>query len=251
MKAVILAAGRGSRVNEQTANKPKGMIEMLGRPLLDWGLEALREAGIEDITIVGGYRHEMLPHDDVTVIINPIWDRTNMVSSMRCAGEIMSNSETIVSYSDILYHPSIVRSLMAASGDIATTYDRLWLGLWETRFEDPLDDAESFRVSDGKITDIGRKVSTLDEINGQYMGLLKFTQNGWSEIESYFSEISKEALDRLDMTTLLQTLIARGQSITAVPIDGRWCEVDTATDLAAYSECLYRAPEEPWSHDWR
>lgn len=251
MKAVILAAGRGSRLGELTADRPKGMVEILGRPLLSWTLDTLKDVGITDIAIVGGYRHDMLPNDRASVIINPHWERSNMVASLLCAQQALSESDTIVSYSDILYHPSIIRSLLDADGDIALTYDRRWHELWRMRFSDPLADAETFDAHGGKVVDIGRKPSSLNDIRGQYMGLVRMTPHGWQQIERYLMGLAKDDVDRLDMTTLLRHLIKSKQTIAAVPVDGRWCEVDSSSDLAIYTERLGRTPEEPWAHDWR
>ena len=60
MRALILAAGRGKRMNFLTEDKPKCLVMLKGRTLLDWQLKAIREAGIEKIAIVTGYKRELL-----------------------------------------------------------------------------------------------------------------------------------------------------------------------------------------------
>ena len=60
MRGIILAAGRGSRMKHLTSERPKCMVKLQGKPLIEWQLEALRAAGIDDIAIVTGYRHELL-----------------------------------------------------------------------------------------------------------------------------------------------------------------------------------------------
>ena len=70
------------------------------------------------------------------------------------------------------------------------------------------------------------------------MGLLKFNPAGWNNVSSLLSGLSSTERDRLDMTALLQRMIARGARVAAVPIEGRWGEVDNASDLALYRHDL-------------
>lgn len=236
MKAIILAAGRGSRMKNLTDDRPKCLVELDGRPLLDWQLSALRAAGIEDIAIVTGYRRESLTRPDLHEFHNPRWRDTNMVSSLACAADWLAETPCIVSYSDIFYDASAVVALMACSASLAITFDPDWLSLWQKRFGDPLLDAETFRLNpDGTLADIGGKPSATAEIQGQYMGLLRLTPTAWQAIATLRSDLTAEMRDRMHMTGTLQQLLQRGiLPITALPYLGRWGEVDSAEDLAAY-----------------
>ncbi|MEO5373301.1 MAG: phosphocholine cytidylyltransferase family protein [Alphaproteobacteria bacterium] len=235
MKAIILAAGRGSRMGGLTGDRPKCMVELAGRPLLDWQRAALGQAGVEAIGVVRGYRGESFDPFPLTAFDNPRWSETNMVVSLTCAAAWLRAGPCVVSYADIFYPPAAVRALMAAAADIAITYDRDWLALWSQRFADPLSDAETFRVDDaGRVIDIGRRPSHLGEVEGQYMGLLKITPAGFAAIERLVEGLEPAARDRLDMTSLLSRLIAGGTVVRGVAVDGPWGEVDNATDLAVY-----------------
>ncbi|MCA9394934.1 MAG: phosphocholine cytidylyltransferase family protein [Candidatus Omnitrophica bacterium] len=248
MKAVILAAGRGSRMKGLTDEKPKCLNELLGRPLFDWQQESLREAGITDIVVGRGYRKELLTGDFQTAD-NDRWDQTNMVYTLLCAAPYLRADTCVVSYADIVYHPDHVRALMAAAGDVVITYDTLWRPLWELRFPDPLADAETLRIDErGIIQEIGQKAASLEEIQGQYMGLLKFTPQGWGQVEELLNQMPPADLDRLDMTSLLQKVIRRGIPINTVGVKGRWCEIDSETDLDV---CTKHANTDQWEHDWR
>ena len=247
-QAVILAAGRGSRLGDLTEAKPKCLTELAGRTLLAWQLDALRAAGIADIAIVTGYRPNLLEGMGCTTFHNHRWDKTNMVASAACAGAWLERRDTIIAYSDIVYRPQIVRALAESPGDVAITYDRDWHALWSARLDDPLSDAETFREVGGRLVEIGDRPRTLQDVHGQYMGLLRVTPRGWQTIKDAWDFTPPERHDRLDMTGLLRQLLARGERVRTVPIDGGWCEVDSPQDLASYERALATGT---WSHDWR
>lgn len=249
MKAIILAAGRGSRLGNITSTKPKPMAKLVGIPLIEWQLNALKDADIQDVSIVTGYEAEAFNAYHLPTFNNPHWATTNMVSSLLCADKLLSNNDAIVSYGDIVYKPSIVKKLVVESCQLGITFDTKWLDLWKLRFKNPLDDAEQFRHKNGYLQAIGKKVKSLNEIDGQYMGLIKITSESWKEIKRYLINLPASELQAKDMTTLLNDLIIKGHSIKTVAIEGGWVEVDNPSDIACYEQLLLT--EEKWSHDWR
>lgn len=246
MKAIILAAGRGSRMRDLTDERPKCLVELHGKPLLYWQLEALRKAGISDIALVTGYRRELLEIPGVTEFHNPRWAETNMVSSLACADSWLSTDSCVVSYSDIFYTAESVKALIAAPAESSLTisYDPHWLSHWQARFADPLDDAETFRLAaDGRhVVTIGGKPKTLAEIEGQYMGLLRFNPAGWLAMKALRQTMPAADRDRMHMTGTLQMLIAAGNSVMAIPCQGEWGEIDSPDDLHTYDSSANRIP---------
>jgi len=238
MKAIILAAGRGSRMKNLTDNSPKCLVGLRGKSLLDWQLEALRQDGISEIAIVTGYKRELLSNRGLVEFHNPRWAETNMVSSLTYAQEWLLAEPCIVSYSDIFYEASAVKSLMSCVASLAVTYDPHWLKLWEKRFGDPLLDAETFRInSDKTLAEIGNKPKSDQEVQGQYMGLLRFTPDGWGEVLRIRADLSSAECDSMHMTSTLQRVIEAGRiAIEAVPYELTWGEVDSAEDLMAYQD---------------
>ncbi|MBK1658598.1 phosphocholine cytidylyltransferase family protein [Paracraurococcus ruber] len=239
MRAIILAAGRGSRMGGLTEDRPKCLVDLGGRPLLDWQVAALRAAGCTEVAAVAGYRAEALEGRGLTLFRNPRWAETNMVASLHRAAAWLAAGPCIVSYADIFYAAATVRRLMQAAADIAISYDPDWQALWSARFADPLSDAESFLLRpDGTVADIGRRPGSLAEVQGQYMGLLRIAPAGWARIAAHGAASGPAALDRLDMTSLLRALIAAGEAVQALPCEGAWGEVDSASDLAFYAARL-------------
>ena len=234
VQGLILAAGRGSRLRELTASRPKALVRLCGKPLIKWQQLALRSAGLHDVFAIGGYRGDML-RASLPVVLNDRWQTTNMVFSMlQYLNE--GRADIIVSYSDIVYSKAGVDSLLACSADIAIAYDVNWSMLWSARFTDPLEDAESFRSANGKVEEIGQKVSSLSDVGGQFMGLLKLSARGWATCAEFAERLHPSILDMLDMTGLLSRLIAAGYPVAAVPYNDPWGEVDSESDLTLYEE---------------
>lgn len=248
MKAVILAAGRGSRMNALTADQPKCLVRLGGRPLLEWQLAALRGAGITDIAVVRGYRRELLDGRGLTCFDNGRWAETNMVRSLECAADWLRSGPCLVSYSDIFYGKRCVSALAACPAELAITYDPHWLALWSRRAADPLADAETFRLDGDRLIEIGRRPRSADEVEGQYMGLLHFTPAAWGWVEEELAALSPAQGDRLDMTSLLGRLIAAGRPVRAVANRDPWGEVDTASDRDLY-EAMMAAGELRFDED--
>lgn len=237
MKAIILAAGRGSRLKQHTEDCPKGLVKLCGVSLVERMIGTLRAAGISEIAIVTGYRKESFDFLNMPTFHNPIWDQTNMVQSLACAKEWLQEGPIIVSYSDIFLAPSVVEKLMEAKDcPLAMTYDQDWLSLWEARNENVLDDAETFRLNGHIVTEIGNKATAVEEIEGQYMGLFKLTPQSWQAIEDLLADIPVERAMKLSVTEMFQLLIEREIKIQGVPVSGQWGEVDTETDLILYEK---------------
>lgn len=235
MKAIILAAGRGSRMGKATQNSHKCRSILHGKELIQWQLDSLMEAGIKDIAIVTGYLSETFDFD-LTYFHNSKWSETNMIRSLLKADDWLNKDTCIVSYADIAYFPQPIYDLMETKDDIAITYDPNWIDLWSRRFTDPLQDAETFRLQGSYLDEIGAKPASFDEIEGQFMGLIKFNPRGWSKVKSKLSKLPVEKLNRLDSTGLLQNLITDGLMIGAIKVNSPWAEVDGEKDLLLYNK---------------
>jgi L-glutamine-phosphate cytidylyltransferase len=242
MRAVILAAGRGSRMRQLGDEQPKCLVQLDGRPLIERQVAALRGGGIEQIGVVRGYRADMLEFPGLSYFNNARWAETNMVASLAAAAEWLRDGPVIVSYADIFYRAGLVRGLAAAAGTLVIAYDRMWRGLWARRFADPLADAETFRIdATGRLIEIGGKTARIEEIQGQYMGLLKFTPAAWAAIESLLGSLDAPTRDRLDMTGLLRRLLATDLvRIGTFGTDGQWGEIDNPGDVELYEAMLAR-----------
>lgn len=248
MRAIILAAGQGTRLRPYTDSIPKCMVELAGKPLLHHQLKVLRDAGLSKILLVGGYRAERLNAEGVEIELNPKFATTNMVSTLFCAEEWMQEGEDlIIAYGDIIYEPKVLQSLLAADAPIAISVDKQWQRLWEARMEDPLKDAETLKLQEGnRVIEVGKKPQSLEEIQGQYMGLIKVRGDTVKQFRKAWHSLDRDAhydgqdFDNMYMTSFIQHLIDTGVVVQAAFTDGGWIEVDSVEDLDFYNQ-LHKA----------
>lgn len=248
MNAIILAAGEGSRLRPLTSDTPKCLVELFGKSLIDWQIETLKRCNISDISIVTGYRGEKINIPGVEVFKNENYENTNMVESLFCAVDKLYES-TVVSYGDIIYEKSVLQKLIECKETVSVVVDRNWKTYWTARFENPLDDAESLEIDgDGNIKSIGRKVANIEEIAGQYLGLMKFQNGGIQLLKTFYHEAKAKAalgsnplrqdlpFEKSFMTDLLQGLIDAGCKVRAIPVENGWLELDSLRDYEIYNK---------------
>jgi choline kinase len=246
MRAVILAAGEGVRLRPYSADRPKCLVELGGSTLLGHQLATLERVGIREVHIVTGYRAEQIERLGYPTFHNHDFARTNMVASLMCAAEVLDGQDDVlVAYGDIVYEPRVLEALCRDAAPLATTVDELWLRLWKLRNDDPIADAETLRIdASSQILELGKRPSSLDEIEAQYMGLIKVGADFSVElVRAYRSLDPKSLYDGRDlpnmyMTSFLQHLIDSGRPLRAVRIRGGWLEIDTASDLETYARML-------------
>jgi choline kinase len=244
MKTVILCAGRGKRLKGLTEHLPKPLVKVKGKALLEYVLEAFIDSGIKekDIVLVTGYQRQKIAkflHEKrffVNMVENPDWEHTNMVHSFYKGIESLPEEDVIVSYGDIIYGQSLIEKLIKDQGDIVLPYHVRWRELWQKRFDDPLEDAETFEVDEnGLLTEIGRRPESFSQIKGQYMGVFRLSSEGVKLLISFYKRLDNL---QIDFTSLFMEMIKNGVNIKTMPYDGIFIEVDREWDLKVAEEQL-------------
>jgi choline kinase len=231
MRAVILAAGQGRRMRPYTDDRPKCLMELNGRTLLDRQLSALRGGGVDEVGVVTGWQGDKFAGFGLRTFENPLWARSTMVESLAAAAQWLTEEPVIVSYGDIVFPAATVRRLVRSTANLAIAYDTEWEAVWRQRFDEPLSDAESFEINaDGHLTDIGARPESLAQVHGQYMGLLRLTPKAWAVLRDARAASAENAA--LDMTGLLGHLTRTSRlRVAAVPNTGPWWEFDNPSDI--------------------
>ncbi|MBZ9610323.1 NTP transferase domain-containing protein [Rheinheimera maricola] len=245
MRVVILAAGQGTRLRPHTNHKPKCMVELCGKSLVDYQLEAFKKAGINDVTVVAGYCEDKLVRDGVKKILNPRFASTNMVSTLMCARDLFDGKDDVlITYGDIVYQQHILDAILEAEGHLTLTIDKEWRRLWSLRMENPLEDAETLKLDGDKIIELGKKPTNYDQIQGQYMGLIKVSSDKAKELIQVWESMDRKAVydgkdfDNMYLTSFIQHLIDIGWPVKAVPVENGWLEIDTVDDLEYYEQMI-------------
>lgn len=248
MKAIILAAGQGSRLMPLTQDRPKCLVPLRGVPLLEYQLEVFRDLGVDDVVVVTGYRAESLGAYGLRRVNNPDFMTTNMVHSLFCAESEM-DQDIILSYGDIIYEARVLAALLETPGNIAVAVDKGWQSLWQLRMENVLTDAETMKLNEkGQITELGKKPKTLADIQGQYIGLIRLSRGILPEVRRFYHSLDKKALydgktfPQMYMTSFLQLLADKGWPLQAAFIQNGWLEVDTVRDLETYQRLPAKTP---------
>jgi choline kinase len=251
LKSIILAAGEGNRLRPLTNEKPKCMVELFGKSLIEHQINAYTACDISDINVVTGFRSDSITISNVRYFKNEQYERTNMVESLFCAEEIL-NGDVIISYGDIIFEKNVLKQLIQSDNDFSVIIDKNWQDYWSIRSKNPLVDLESLKLdSKDNIISIGQKVKKLEEIQGQYIGLMKFSGKGVNILKDFYHECKKisekkpnplndsSPFEKSFMTDLLQGLINSNYQLHSVPIHGGWLELDTIEDFETYQK-LFR-----------
>jgi phosphoenolpyruvate phosphomutase len=215
------------------------MIDIRGQPLLRRLISTINQGGVRDITVVRGYKKEMINIPGIRLIDNDGYADGGELATLACA-EACLEGETLIAYGDILFRHSVLDELLEADGDIVLVAD----AMWRDRDPDPasrtrdlisctapfnddfLDEAQVYLRRIGPRLEAG-------EIDGEWIGLAKLSAAGTGMLRARLKAMRGEpARQELDMVDLFQDLADAGQAIRVVYVTGRWLDVDNAKDLA-------------------
>lgn len=247
MKAIIVAAGPSSRLLPITNDKPKCLLEVGGKTILQRQLETLKQCGIDDIVVVRGYKRELINFPDLRYYENTEFLNNNILRSLFYAESEMDD-EFIFSYSDIIYEKAIVQKLLQSEADISLIVDIDWINHYHGRHLHPVEEAELVTVEKGKITKIGKRIVAPDKAHGEFIGFAKFTKKGAEILKSNYRRVINQygnkpfqravSVEKAYLTDMIQELIDTGYVITNVDIRGGWMEIDTPQDLERARKCF-------------
>ena len=231
-KAIILSAGQGSRLLPLTESLPKCLVELSGRSMLEWQLQGLAQAGVQEAVVVTGFRPELVERTleqvapaqmRVRTLFNPFYKVADNLASCWMARRELAGPSLILN-GDTLFEPEIARRLLAApAAPITVTIDR------KPRYDE--DDMKVTTVADS-LRAIGKKLP-MAEVNGESIGFLRFEASG----AALFVAELERAMRTPEGTGLwylsaIHRLAGAGDEVRAASIEGlRWAELDFPADL--------------------
>jgi choline kinase len=241
MRAIIIGAGRGSRLMPTTENAPKCFAEIQGKRILDWTVEALKGGGCTEICFVGGYRLEAVRRDYPEFIFraNRDWPDNNILVSLMCAEDLMDRP-FVTAYSDILFTPQLVAGLMKAKDEIALGVDTDWREHYRPRTRHPPHDAEKVITSGGRVERIHRGIA-YEDATGEFIGVARFASEGARWLREFYHQRMAEFWDRpyreaalfqkAYLIHMFQDMIEHGIAFGHVDTPGKYREIDTQEDM--------------------
>ena len=239
--AVVLAAGRGRGLEAVTAERPRVMLEIGGRPLLRWLLEAFKKAGINEVNVVGGYRADAIEPSGINLLVNERHAVTGELVSLECAMPAL-RADTLICYGDLLFRSYLVRELVDGQAEFTVAVDSSQSPLANSSVRDfaycsRADDRDLFgtpvlleRISDAA------PAAGAPAPHGRWIGMLQVRRAGLERLRRVMGMLRARAgFESLDVPALLNALIADGAAIEVLYVHGHWRGVN---DLAEFRDAV-------------
>jgi len=243
-RAIILAAGFEPQLLPLTQDRPKTMLEVKGRTILERQVEALGRVGIRDVVVVRGYKKEQVTAPGVRFVDNDRYAETGELHSLLQAKADL-DGPCVILYGDIIFEEPVLEKLVRSQADVAVVVDRAFADTLRAGLPlppGPLDlvitetppNGRRFVAPQGgsRVLRIGPEV-TPEEAHGEFIGLAMLSPTGARLLREVHAELESsraEGLERSSITHILQALIDRGHPVVAVDIHKGWMEIDSFDD---------------------
>jgi choline kinase len=219
MRGIITAAARSPRLLPLTKHTPVSLLEVGGRPILEHQLQSLKQAGIEDVTVITGFcadQVEELCRGKATCVFNPFFEVCNVAMNLWLVRN-QSRSAFVLVYDDVLFEAELIRQAARSDAGTLLVVDRKGVDR----------EAEKVVLAEGVVTAIGKDVTGPF---GEFIGVAMFSE---PVIPVLVEEL--ERLSRTDLGTtfpqFVQRLVRRGQEVSVLATDLPWCDIDFPADL--------------------
>lgn len=236
-RAIFLAASRGNELKELTETKPKALIDINGKPLIEQSIENFYAHDIKDLAIVRGYKKEAFKFPNIKYFDNDNFETTGELASLNLAKNQIEDN-TIISYGDILYRKYILSRLLEEKGDITLVVDSNvkdrsanYKGDFVTCSRASSNGFDSEEVELKSI-----QFSTLENaknVQGEWIGLLKTNAVGSELLKKTINEMTDlPNFGSLKLPDLLNKLLEKKAKVNVMYINGHWMDVDSYADVS-------------------
>lgn len=231
MKAVILAAGLGSRLRPITDEVPKCMVPVNGVRIIDKQINNLLINGVNDIYVVDGYKAEVLAshlkdaYPQVHIVSNPRYAETNNMYSLFLTAQYVKGQEFLLMNSDVYYDASVIEGILTGDNQSKIACD----------CSGYLEESMKITLDGNKVNHISKKI-TEDEYYAVSIDVYRISQK---DSIILFDEIENTILGRKDENSWTEVAldnIFKDTYFRPYEISGRWYEVDNHYDLKKAQE---------------
>ena len=253
MKAIIVAAGTGSRLGELAKDAPKSLLDVNGQSILERQISVLKKLGISDITVIIGPHTGKFTFKNISFIQDKNYLEHDILSSLMLARSIMYD-DVIVSYGDVIFDEHVLQPLINFKGSIGLCIDLNWEKNYDGRKLELKQEATTVQIKNNMCTKIvdGRELAkskikgNLKYSNyerqklGEFVGLMRLSKHGSTIFIKRYEELINShigsfhdapSISQAYFTDMLQELIDNDIEILPIPVQGKWCEIDTIEDL--------------------
>ena len=236
MILIVLAAGKGSRLPRKFRSRPKCMVKINHKTILEHNESFFKK--FKKKYIILGYKHKMcdklLKKLKFKKIINKKFKSTNMVFSLFKSKKFI-NQDVVISYGDVIFSHKIFNKLKS-KGNILPV-NKNWLKVWKKRmsFNKIFKDAETLKIKKNKIFEIGKTIQKKNFPKYQFMGLVKLEKKSFFALFNFFKDQDK----KIDFTSFLDASI-KNKVIELKPsiYSSFWYEIDGKKDIEYASRSI-------------
>lgn len=251
MTAIIAAAGFEKQLLPLIEDKPKCLLDIKGKTILERQVAALNDCNIKDIALVRGYKKEAITLPNIRYYDNDQYEQTGEVVSLFCAENEMKG-RCLILYGDIMFETAVLEKLLKSPADISLVVDLAWYDQSQhgptaphikpdlVSLQDPPGKSPLFRYmtpdEQHRIVKIGQHIPH-EQAHGEFIGLAMFSERGIDAFKQVYRDAQKTyqakgfheagSLTKATFTDLVQELIDHGHAVNCVPTFKGWMEVDS------------------------
>ena len=234
-RALVLAASRGNNLYELTEDRPKAMLNIRGKPLLQRLVDEFKKCAVNDITVIAGYKSDTLDVSGVDMRLNTRFETTGELYSLACARDKFSDDMVII-YGDLLFRSYILQDLLERDGEIVIVVDSLLDEIGITGTPDYVwcdrPDDRSLFMQDVRLQRVSEKKTPDNPPSGRWTGMMRVRSQGRVWLDQALDELStRPGYEQLTLPDLLNELTRKGRPVTVHYINGHWLDVNSVNDI--------------------
>jgi choline kinase len=243
MKVIVIAAGSGKRLGEETKNLPKYLISVNGKTIMEHQVGVLRKHGCTELIVITGPNKDRFPPGGAIYVEDKNYPQHDILGSLMEARSHISG-EVLVVYSDIIFDDEVLSQVIKSDADIGIAVDLDWEKAYENRTEHPIAEAENVSLNGDRVLEIRKNIVPGKNI-GEFLGIMKLSPKGSETFVRKFLELEKThkgpfqsapSLQKAYLTDMIQEMVDSKIDVKPVMISGKWCEIDTVQDLERASK---------------
>lgn len=223
MKAIILAAGTGSRMLPLTEETHKCLLEINNQPIIRNQINNLNSAGIKDIMLVVGHKFDLIKDylkDEVKYVFNPFYETTNSIVSLWLSIQNI-DSDILIANSDVIFDDDLIKRMCNTGCDIAVAISKEW------------SDERGYKaeIVNNFVIDMSMNIEK-NKIGGEYAGIVFVKQNQLQKLKDKCEKLMIEKKFNIWFEDMIVDLIKNGANAESIEVDtDKWYEIDTIDEL--------------------